>query len=331
MKRFTLVLALAVLTGVGAVSSAETVRFAVVGDTQGFDNADALNEQVFSKIVGEVMSADPAVEFVVQMGDKVWGTHDPAGMAEEFQQWREIAKPWYESDFLGAKVYGVPGNHDQSSSDASGEIWQAAFPELPENGPDNDKKMTYSFDMGPCHIAVVNTSKPGRGHQVDLEWLANDLANSHQPIKLVMGHEPAYPMGMHAKGSLDALPELRDQFWQLLVQNGVKAYFCGHEHTYDHWIKDNVHQIITGGGGGLGIPFHYLIVEADENDVTVSLYAESDNRQRAQYQLSDTQAVNSNDRSNGPDPLWIPKLAFCNLGFLAVMFGFCGFGRWMRE
>jgi hypothetical protein len=178
---------------------------------------------------------------------------------------------------------------------------------------------------------VVNTSKPGRGHQVDLEWLADDLANTAQPIKLVIGHEPAYPMGMHAKGSLDALPELRDQFWQILVQYGVKAYFCGHEHTYDHWIKDNVHQIITGGGGGLGLPYHYLIVEADENDVTVSLYAESDNRRRDQYKLSDTQSVNSNDRSAGPDALWIPKLAFCNLGFLLVALGICGLGGWMRE
>jgi len=166
---------------------------------------------------------------------------------------------------------------------------------------------------------------------VDMVWLANDLASTTKPIKIVVGHEPAYPMGMHAGGSLDALPDLRDQFWQILARNGVKAYFCGHEHTYDHWIKDNVHQIISGGGGGLGLPYHYLIVEADENDVTVSLYAESDNRIRDQYKLSDTQAVPNGDRSSGPDPLGIPKLLFCNLGFLAVVFGFCGFTGWMRK
>jgi hypothetical protein len=284
---------------------AERVRFAVVSDTQGLTFTTAINEPIFSHIVQEVLAADPPVEFVTVTGDLTNGNKDDAIHTEDFRRWREIAGPWYASDFVGLKVYPLPGNHDDHGSANYLQIWQATFPELPDNGPDDDKKMTYSFDIGPCHFAMVNTSAPAKEHQVNLAWLENDLKNSDQPVKFVLGHEPAFKINATRIYSLDVYPELRDRFWQILAENKVKAYFCGHDHVFDDWIKDGVHQIILGGGGGSTFTYHhYLIVDADDADATVSVYREEDNQLIDRFKLSDTEGVANNDRTIYDDPNW---------------------------
>jgi predicted phosphodiesterase len=273
---------------------AETVRFAVVSDTQG-KNDVRVNTRVFGDIVQAIADHQPSVQFVIVTGDLVNGTHDDAQMAVDYQLWRQIAAPWYESDFVGAKVYPLPGNHDQITDNCLS-IWQSAFPELPENGPSDNLKMTYSFDVGPCHFALVNNEYPTMRHLVNMDWLEADLSGSEKPVKFVFGHDPAFPVGLHSGTSLDAYPEDRDAFWSLLMSQGVQAYFCGHEHTFDHWMKDGVHQLIGGGGGGPGLYYHYMIVEADENDVRVTVYNQVDHQVRESFLLSDTENVAQENR-----------------------------------
>jgi 3',5'-cyclic AMP phosphodiesterase CpdA len=296
MKRYFARIVVAIIFVATALPlAAESIRFAVVADTQG-QGDNAVSEKGFSKIVKLVLEADPKVQFVVQVGDLVKGTQDGDQLIADFQLWREIAKPWYESDFLGLKVYLTPGNHDQYNAANCMQGWQEVFPELPDNGPENQKKMTYSFDFGECHFVVVNTSSPtAENHTVNTDWLSEDLANSDKPVTFVFGHEPAYPMGKNIAASLDAKPDERDRFWQIMADNGVQAYFCGHEHVYDHWIKDGVHQIISGSGGVQSNFFdsiHYLIVDVDEkNEVTVSVYNANINRLIERYSLADTRHV----------------------------------------
>lgn len=290
--------------------AAESIRFAVMGDSRG-SGANTIDAPVFSKIVSQVLAIDPPVEFVVVTGDLVRGGSKNGTLAEQFAEWNALVKPWYDSDMLGAKVYPVPGNHDEPSPWTYPGVWQAAFPNLPDNGPEGSKKLDYSFEFGPVHCTVVNTSAPtllGK-HSVDTDWLADDLANTDKPIKLVFGHEPAYPAGPHLHSSLDAKPAKRDAFWKVLVDNHVRAYFCGHEHLYDHWIKDNVHQIITGGAGAPGpLSFHYLIVDADENDVTVTVYKVSDGKVKERYKLSDTKDVPHEDRTDSGGSWFLKNL-----------------------
>jgi predicted phosphodiesterase len=225
-----------------------------------------------------------------------------------FELWRSIASSWYESNnFIGLKVYPVPGNHDQPFLTRYAETWQKAFSELPDNGPNDEKKMTYSFDLGSCHFAGVNTSAPSLfgDNAVNTNWLAKDLADTVQPVKIVFGHAPAYPSGRHIGDSLDIRPERRGLFWQTLVDNGVSVYFCGHEHVYDHWIKGGVHQIITGSGGVPANNYDYLIVDVDDdNNVTVSVYNANDNSLMDQYDLADTTNVACEERPGQADTFY---------------------------
>jgi len=279
-------------------AAAETVHFAVVGDTQGW--TWGVNTLVFPAIVEQVLAAEPTIEFVVVVGDLVAGTHDEAAGSDllaQWARWRDAAGPWYRSAMTGLKVYPVPGNHDLYGPGADGELWRRTFPELPENGPAGEKRLTYSFDAGPVHLALVSTSAPGRRHLVDLDWLARDLESSEQPVKLVFGHEPAFPLFGAAACGLEQAAEARDAFWQLLADQGVGAYFCGHEHTYDHWYREGVHQIITGGGGGVGMCFHYLLVEADETDVRVRALR-LNGEVLDEFALSQPELADQDDRSD---------------------------------
>ena len=91
-------------------------------------------------------------------------------------------------------------------------------------------------------------------------------------------------------------PEARDAFWQVLSDYGVSAYFCGHEHVYDHWFGGGVHQIITGGAAGFTTFRHFLVIDADEEDVAINVY-EYDGEVRDTYVLSDLTWVDKTDRS----------------------------------
>jgi 3',5'-cyclic AMP phosphodiesterase CpdA len=336
------IVSMIILVSAGAANlSADAIRFAVIGDTQG-SGGPAVSEENLGLIIERINAADPPVQFVLQAGDLINGGKDTDQQIKDFQRWREVVSPWYNNpNFVGLKVYPVPGNHDQKNIATYLDSWQAVFSDLPDNGPWNEKKTTYSFDIGQCHFVAVNTSAPSWTgfHAVNVAWLANNLTNSTQPVTFVYGHDPAFPVGRHIGSALDTRPERRDLFWQILSENNVKAYFCGHEHVYDHWMKDNVHQIITGSGGVPAIILNYSIVDVDdENNVTVSVYEATTNTLMDQYDLADTQNVASEDRPGAKDIFYsfldnFPCLIY---GVVLMGFGFVGFsltssGTWNHE
>jgi len=304
----------------GPAVGGESVRFVVLGDTQG-DETVPVSVDALSKVVTDSLAADPPIQFVVVVGDLVDGSDSCGPLADQYRQWRAVADGWYQGDLFGCKIYPLPGNHDQKNPFTYRQSWQTVFSELPDNGPASRKKLNYSFDVGPCHLVAVDTSESGVfwAHWVDLDWLEQDLASSDRPVKLVFGHEPAYKVELDRVASMDSRPPIRDRFWSILAQNNVRAYFCGHDHGYDHWIKDNVHQIITAGGGGAGM-YHYTIVDADETDVTVTVIQEPENTVFDQYKLSEAQDVPNEDRSANDYSYWPYNAVLCNwVGLLGIV------------
>jgi len=319
----TIILLIAViLTGpLQADDLEEPVRFVVISDTQGITPTLPINQAAIKILIQRILLLDPPAQFVIVTGDLVVGSEDDDLTREQFDLWYEAFADLYESDMWNLKVYPLPGNHDMRADNAI-QVWQEMFDYLPDNGPEDEKKGTYSFDAGPCHLVAVNTDAPDRRHKIDLDWLADDLAASDKPIKIVFGHEPAYPVDGHTGSSLDKFPELRDEFWQILIENGVQAYFCGHEHIHSHWIYDGVHHIINGGGGGPMIPliknsfFHYIVVDATSNDVYIEVVDLHDFTQE-QFKLSD-QEVTDIDMAGRPGD-WLMSLLPCGMVVLVPL------------
>jgi hypothetical protein len=121
-------------------------------------------------------------------------------------------------------------------------------------GPDGSQETTYSFDVGPMHVAVLNEYWDGNttpGSDVAIRdavvpalrtWLERDLKATNKPFKVVVGHEPAYPQldqdfheGRHADSSLNARIDERDAFWKVLEEQRVTMLLCGHTHRYSRF------------------------------------------------------------------------------------------------
>jgi len=76
-------------------------------------------------------------------------------------------------------------------------------------------------------------------------WLEEDLAKSQKAdFRFVMPHHP--PMTAVAQRQGDN-PEMAALI-PLFEKQHVTAGFFGHDHNYQHYLKNGVHYVITGGG-----------------------------------------------------------------------------------
>ncbi len=161
-------------------------------------------------------------------------------------------------------------------------------------GPPGCPTTTYSFDYENAHFVVLNVYCDAAGDAVTdgdvpdhlYHWLADDLAATDRPHIFVFGHEPAYPQPdadtgrtRHMEDSLNAHPARRDRFWNLLRERGVRAYICGHTHSYSAIQVDGLWQLDAGHARGLGdtgTPSTFILVRVDGPSVVFETYRSSD-------------------------------------------------------
>jgi hypothetical protein len=215
-------------------------RFMVFGDTRGTSSSDQINTNTLAELACEATNQRPA--FVLVPGDLVY-----SGSLTAFQTWSNIMAPVYQA---GISVYPVRGSHDLEDSGAFGSFFSS---NLPKNGPSAELGLTYAVIYSNTLImALDNYVAP---HQVNTNWIMAVLQTNPCLHVFAMAHEPAFK-AYHAD-CLDDVPTARDTFWQLLSNAACRAYFCGHDHFYDHTrleaqdgdASNDVHQYIVGTGG----------------------------------------------------------------------------------
>lgn len=174
-----------------------------------------------------------------------------------------------DSAYSVSNLAGIPhfmcvGNHEAETAEDMTDI-RAKFSIYPDwnltAGPTGTSETTYSYDVGDIHVVVINEYWDGAdndayfwygsgdgGYIPDplFEWIKDDLRSSTSPYKIIVGHEPAYPVGRHVGDSLDADAQNRDKFFNLLKTERVIAYFTSHTHVYDLAEHDGIFQVNTG-------------------------------------------------------------------------------------
>lgn len=144
----------------------------------------------------------------------------------------------------------------------------------------DQSQLSYSFDVGDSHFAVVNTDPVGKDNVAPAVWLASDLgaaAARNTRHFFVFGHKPAftYYFGTNTPpnpgiSGLDKIPTSRDAFWAVIEQYHA-TYFCGHEHIFNMMQpKGHAWQVIVGSGGS---PFDAKVGETTLNPATDRAYA----------------------------------------------------------
>jgi hypothetical protein len=142
----------------------------------------------------------------------------------------------------------------------------------PDSISTSQQQLTYSFDIGPNHFAVINTDPVGHDSHAPYNWLDQDLSTavSNGATHLfVFGHKPAfyyYYAGSNVSGtglttSAASSLYLTDaaaatNFWNVISKHNA-TYFAGHEHIYNVSQPLNnttttggtAYQVIVGAGG----------------------------------------------------------------------------------
>ena len=123
----------------------------------------------------------------------------------------------------------------------------------------------YSYDLGPWHFVVLNStcgSLGGNGvggcnaRDPMGQWVAKDLAASKAPCKMAYWHHPRFfsesvEPGQKPKAGQGASSDTKlDSIWAVLQQNGVDVVLSGHEHVYERFPRLKA----TGGKSGSGTP-----------------------------------------------------------------------------
>jgi predicted phosphodiesterase len=245
MKNKMLIIILILL--IALLATANT-RFIVVGDTHFSSPYQDLAKTILYEIVNAAISEQ--VDFVFLAGDLIIRGFSNAAEKDS------VLKDWYS-------ILDILDNHDmkllacRGNNDYNIEAWDSLFTgkfAFPQNGPEEEKNLTYAYEFNDVLFISLDLYK--NTHKVNQAWLEEQFANNDRPYIFVAGHEPAFKL-LHSN-CMASFPEQRDIFWQSLINAGVKAYFCGHDHFYDHLIIDDgdgnqnndVHQVIVGTGGG---------------------------------------------------------------------------------
>jgi hypothetical protein len=258
---------------------AQPSKFVIMTDSRGDDIG--VNTPVLSKIINHINSNHGDIKFLIFPGDMVSGNKIyPDSTYIQMLHWKDVMRPLYDNPgLIPPKIFITEGNHEIQTRFDENNL-RKVFPDMPQNGPDDEKGLTYSFDFGKVHFAVIASNRWYYGNPADttddrrdwryirhLDWLENDIKKAKEngsEMIFVLSHEPVFPAGGHLR---DGLPNLRkdlklpldsirlvyfnrrNEFWKLLKDNGVSAYICGHEHLYARQTVDGVMHITAGSSG----------------------------------------------------------------------------------
>ena len=257
-------------------------KFYVLSDQREFaGEGEYDNDDYFKGVINKINELGKD-EFIVIPGDL-----DPVSSTQ-----------WTIENYLGEDYiwYPIVGNHELPA--AGNETYLAENLQTLRNfdigkvkkGPRPCDTTTYSFNFGNTHFVILNeycdikSDYTTDGDIPDLlfNWLKEDLEKTSAENILVFGHEPAYPQPdaeserlRHEEDSLNIHPENRDRFWDLLTQNDVEAYFCGHTHNYSKYQFKDLWQIDAGHARGiadLDSKSTFLQVEVNGDEINVVVY-----------------------------------------------------------
>lgn len=223
---------------------ADQLNFYVFGDSQGYQGG-------LQQIVASANDYRP--DFVLHCGDLT-----PFGTETQYSSVVDVL------DGLEVPLYTTPGNHDIRLG--GGDRYLEHF-----------GLSTYSFNIGPAHFTVFNTSASDEFNlsETDIAWLQEDLSSSDAEFKFVFTHIPPFdprPDQDHTMANTTTASRLMS----LYSEYNVDTVFTGHIHMFNISYHDGVRYVITGGIGASlyadttnGGIYHFTNVTVTESGVIV--------------------------------------------------------------
>jgi len=199
-------------------------QFVAYGDTRTRDD-------VHRKVVEAILKYS-LPDFIVQTGDMVPDGSDSSFWPTFFGIERQLLRK--------APYFPALGNHERNDS-----FFYEFF----------GGKAYYSFNWGNAHFTILDSDIPNVAATAaardafwaeETRWLEEDLKRSQNAeYRFVVAHHPPMTAVAKRQGDNPHMTALMPMF----EKYKVTAAIFGHDHNYQHYLKNGVHYIITGGGG----------------------------------------------------------------------------------
>ncbi len=177
--------------------------------------------------VGRQMAAARATfpfEFVIALGDNMYGRQDPPDFVTKFQ------KPYQALLQSGVRFYGALGNHDKPEN--------RSYPGFNMGG-----ERFYTFVRQNVRFIVLDTNVLD---PKQLAWTEETLRDSREAWKIAYFHHPLYSNG----GRHGSDVELRVVLEPLFVKYGVSVVFASHDHIYERLKpQKGITHFVEGSSG----------------------------------------------------------------------------------
>ena len=201
---------------------AKSVRFAVIGD-----NGTGASEEYEVAQQMERYRETVAYDFVVMMGDNIYGGHKPQDFVKKFEQ------PYKTLLDAGVKFYATLGNHDDPDIERNYKLY------------DMGGQRYYSFKKGDVEFFVLDSTYMD---PTQLAWVKSKLDGSTAKWKICYFHHPLFSDGKYHGSDLD----LRSKLMPMFQAAGVNVVLSGHDHVYER-IKpqSGIYFWVVGNSGEL--------------------------------------------------------------------------------
>ena len=195
-----------------------------------------------STAIGDSLTAnllDGIAGTVYTLGDNAY----PMGASSDFTKFYDPT--WGRQK---ARTRPVPGNHDYSTTGASGYFgYFGAAAGDPATG-------YYSYDIGDWHIIALNSELDVTPGSAQVQWLRSDLALHSKLCTLAYWHEPRFVSGV----AITSNPKYQT-LWDTLYQYGADVVLGGHKHSYERFAPQDpaaqldtlygIREFVVGTGG----------------------------------------------------------------------------------
>lgn len=169
-----------------------------------------------------------------------------------------------------------------------------------ERLPGSPGRYYYALNLGPARLLILDCSRDGQLGDEQLRWLDNELASpltQSSPFRILALHCPPHvefwdPTSWQAEEG-QRVNKLRRRLVPLLEKHHVDLVLAGHEHCYQRGLRNGVHYLISGGGGGqlegrgdrvfdhhlykiTRFEHHYLIMKVTRTEISIQARTTND-------------------------------------------------------
>jgi predicted phosphodiesterase len=202
----------------------DSLKFAVLGD---FGNGSRQQYELATQM--DKLRARFPYQFVITVGDNIYGSDSPQGMRERF----EIPyKPILDA---GIKFYASLGNHDRREMQSNYKLFNMG----------GDTYYTFKADKEDVRFFALESTYM---NVEQIGWVQKELQGSGEKWKFPYFHHPLYSSASR-HGSDETLRKVLEP---LFLKYNVSVVFTGHDHVYERTKPQNgVVYFVVGSGGQL--------------------------------------------------------------------------------